>query len=131
MRAEETAKKSKQKKENKQTTNGKKQKKKKLRRSKKIENTLEDFKIFYKNVRGLKSKIDALDEVIDDYKPNLICLIETHLTKGEQIGIPLYRIYRNDATKNSKGILIAVRNSIKTISVEVDMMKQVRHYGSC
>ena len=52
-----------------------------MRTSKKIKNTLEDFKIFYQNVRGLKSKINALDEVIDEYKPNLICLVETHLTK--------------------------------------------------
>ena len=108
-----------------QQKNGKKQKKRKIRRSKKIKNTLKDFKIFYQNVRGLKSKIDALDEVIDDYKPNLICLVETHLAKEEQIGIPGYRIYRNDGTKNSKGILIAVRNSIKTISVEVSRYDEV------
>ena len=63
----------------------------------------------------MKSKIDALDEVIDDYKPNLMCLVEIQLAKEEQIRIPGYRIYRNDGTKNSKGILIAVRNSIKTI----------------
>ena len=60
-------------------------------------------------MRRLKSKIDALDETIDDYKPNLISLIETHL----------YEIYRKDGTKNSKEILKTERNSIKTISVEV------------
>ena len=41
-------------------------------------------------------KIDALYEVIDDYKPNLTCLVETHLTREEQIAIPGYRLYRND-----------------------------------
>ena len=76
-------------------------------------------------MRGLKSKIDALDEVIDCYKPNLICLVESHLAKEEQIGIPGYRVYRNDGTKNSKGILIAVRNSMKTISVEVSRYNKV------
>ena len=76
-------------------------------------------------MRGLKSKTDALDEVIDNYKLNLICLVETHLTKEEQIGILGYRIYRNDGTKNSKGILIAVRNSIKTILVEVSRHAEV------
>ena len=92
---------------------GKKQKKKKTRSSKKIKSTLKTSK--YQNVRGIKSKIDALDEVIDDYKPNLICLVEIQLAKEGQIRIPGYRIYRNDGTKNSKGILMAVRNSIKTI----------------
>ena len=74
---------------------------------------------------GLKSKIDVFDEEIDDYKPNLICLVETHLVKEEQIGIPGYRIYRNYDPKNSKEILIAVRKSIKTISVEVSRYDEV------
>ena len=76
-------------------------------------------------MRGLNSKIDKLDEAIDDYKPNFICLVETHLAKEEKIGIPEYRIYRNDGTKNRKGILISVRNSIKTISVEVSRYDEV------
>ena len=84
--------------------------------------------MFYQNVRGLKSKIDALDETIDDYKTNLICLAETHLAKEEQIGISGYRIYRNNRnedTKNSKGILITVRNRIKTILGEVSRYDEV------
>ena len=96
-----------------------KQKKRKIRRSKKIKNALKDFKVFYQNVRGMKSKIDASNEAIDDYKPSLIYLVETHLAKEEQTEIPGYKICRNDDTKNSKGILVAVRNSIKTISIEV------------
>ena len=36
-----------------------------------------------------------------------------------------YIIYRNDDTKNSKGILLAVRNSIKTISIEVSRYDEV------
>ena len=54
-------------------------------------------------MRGLKSKIDALDEAIDHYKPNLICLVETHMAKEEQIKIPGYGIYRNDGIKIAKG----------------------------
>ena len=34
-------------------------------------------------------------------------------------------MYRNDDTKNSKGILLAVRNSIKTISIEVSRYDEV------
>ena len=36
-------------------------------------------------LRGLKLNIDFLAETIDDYQPTLICLVETHLTKEEQI----------------------------------------------
>ena len=55
----------------------KRQKKRKIIRSKKIKNSLKDFKKFDQNMRGLQSKIDTLDEAIDGYKPNLICLVGT------------------------------------------------------
>ena len=44
-------------------------------------------KVFYQNVKGLKSKICALDETIDDYDPSLILLVETHLAKEEPVEI--------------------------------------------
>ena len=71
-------------------------------------------------MRKLKSKINALDEAIDDFKPNLICLGETELAKEEQNGIPGDRIYRNVGIKNNKRVLIALRYSIKTISADVN-----------
>ena len=76
-------------------------------------------------MRGLKSKIDALDEAIDDYKPNIICLVKTDLTKEEQIKVPRYRIYKNNCKKSTKEISVAVRNNIKTISVEVSRYDEV------
>ena len=76
-------------------------------------------------MRRFKSKIDALDEAIDDYKTSLIHLIEAQLAKEEQTGIPGYRIYRNDGTKNSNGISIAVRNSIKAMLVQVSRYYEV------
>ena len=76
--------------------------------------TLKDCKIFCQNVRGLKSKIDALDEAINDYKQKLVRLGETHLAKEKQIAIVGYRTHSNHGIKNRKGILIAERNSIKT-----------------
>ena len=94
---------------------GKNNKKKKIRRSNKIKNTFRDFKIFYQNVRGLKSKIDSPDETINDWEPSMIYLVETHMSPEEQIDIPGHQIYRNDGTKNSKGILIAVKNNIKNV----------------
>ena len=81
----------------------------KITRSKKIKNRLRDFKIYYQNVRGLKSKIDSLAETIDDNEPTLICLVETRLSKDEQIQIPGYTIFRNDGTNNSRGVLIAIK----------------------
>ena len=70
--------------------------KKKTRRSKKIKNALTNFKVFYQNIGGLRSKVDSIMETISDYQPILICLVETHLQK-EEIRIPGYsQIFHND-----------------------------------
>ena len=57
-------------------------------------------------MRGLKSKIDALDEATDGYKSSIIGWLETHLAKEEHFEIP--GIHINDGKKNSKGIPAAV-----------------------
>ena len=94
--------------------------KKKTRRSKKIKNALTNFKVFYQNIRGLKSKVDSIMETISDYQPILICLVETHLQKEEKMRIPGYsHIFRNDRSRNSGGIMLAVKENIKTVTLEV------------
>ena len=84
-----------------------------------MKNALKNFKI-YENVRGLKSKLDSLQEMIEDYQPSLICIVETHRQKEEEIQIPGLRslAYRNGKSANSGGILIGVKDNIKNISLE-------------
>ena len=56
------------------------------------------------------SKLDSLPEMIDDYQPALVCVVETHMQKEKEIQIPCYSlVYRNDRSANSGGILIGVR----------------------
>ena len=87
-------------------------KKKKTRQSKKIKIALTNFKVFYQNVRGLKSKVDSIMETISDYQPILICLVKTHLQKEEEIRIPGYsQIFCNDRSGNSGGIMLAVKKT--------------------
>ena len=98
--------------------------KKKTKRSKKIKNALTNFKVFYQNVRGLKSKVDSIMETISDYQPILICLVETHLEK-EEIRIPEYsQIFCNDRSGNSGGIMLAVKENIRTVTIEVAQEKE-------
>ena len=59
-------------------------------------------------------------EVIDNYDPTLICLVETYLTREEQIQILGYKMFRNDGTANNKSILIAIKEKIKTIAAVVN-----------
>ena len=79
----------------------------------------------YQNARGLKSKIVSLAETIDDYEPTLICLVETHLSKEKQIHKPGCKIFRNDGTNNSRAILIAIKEKLKTIVVEVNREEEI------
>ena len=103
-----------------------KQIKKKTRRSMKIKNALQKFTIVYQNIRGLKSKVDSVRELVDDCQPNLLCLVETHMQEEEKITIPGYEtVYRNDKTLNSGGILITVKDTLKTITMPVAQETEV------
>ena len=58
--------------------------------------------------------------MIDNYQPSLVCIIETHIQKEDEIQISGYSfVYRNDRSTNSGGILIGVRDNIKNISLEL------------
>ena len=74
----------------------------------------------------MKSKIDSVQELVDDCQPNLLCLVETHMQEEEEITIPGYEtIYRNDKTSNSGGIIIAVKDTLKTITMQVKQETEV------
>ena len=101
--------------------------KKKTRQSKKIKNALTNFKVFYQNVRGVKSKLDSIMKTISDYRPILIYLAEKYLQKEKEIRIPGYgQIFRNDNSGNSGGIMLAVKENIRTVTLEVAQEKEIR-----
>ena len=90
-------------------------------RSKKIKNELKQFKIIYQNIRGIKSKVDSLAEMVEDQKHAIVCLVEK-----EEVAIPDYEtIYRYDKSANSGGILVAVKNNIKTVTMQTHKQEQV------
>ena len=88
---------------------------------------MDKLTIMYSNVRGIKSKLLSLATSIDEVKPVILCLVETHLDKKEKIEIEGYRTFRLDGTSNSAGILIGVLNSIKTIVVALEDFVEVGH----
>ena len=99
---------------------------KRVRRSKRIKNALKNFEICHRNVIGLKSKLDSLQEMIDDYQPALVCIVQTHMLKEEEIQIPGYSpVYCNYRTGNNTGILIGFRDNIKNIGLEVTQENKV------
>ena len=52
-------------------------------------------------------------------------MVETHLSKKEQIQIPGYKSFRNDGINISRGILIAIKEKLKTIVVEVRREEEI------
>jgi len=57
--------------------------------TKKLTNSKNLFKIFHKNIRGLKSTVDELsNSLLPDY-PNIMCLTEHHLKEYEIDNLPI------------------------------------------
>ena len=74
--------------------------KNKNRRSNKNKNRFKNFCVYYTNIRGVKSKITTLEEIVNEINPHIICLNETHLGQEENIQINNYEFVNNN---NKKG----------------------------
>ena len=75
--------------------------------------------IIYNNVRGFKSKVDSIEAILQELGPTIFCAVETHLDKKEDVKIEGYEVKRLDGTANSGGILVAIKDTIKTVVVEI------------
>ena len=52
-------------------------------------------------------------------------MVGTHLSKEEHIQISAYKSFRNDGTSNSRGFLVAIKENLKTIVVEVNREEEI------
>ena len=74
----------------------------------------------------MKSKVDSVQELVDGCQPNLLCLVETNMQEAEDITLPGYKTkYWNNKTSNSGGIIIAVKDTLNTIIVQVEQETEV------
>ena len=79
----------------------------------------------YLNIRGIKSKIRSLTNIVDEVEPTMICITETHLMEKEILEIDGYTPLRNDRNKDGGGIVIYVENKLKHITTIVEKKKDV------
>ena len=79
-------------------------KRKKTKRKKTKEKLLKNMKLYYTNIRGIKSKKSSLEIYLAEYQPDVIGIVETHLDEMEQIEIEGYKIWRNDEEETTKGV---------------------------
>ena len=102
--------------------------KKVTKRKKGAKEQFKNFSILYSNIRGIKSKIETLNEIIEQKKPTVICITETHLKEGDKVEFEGYsKPYRNDrnGNKSKGGVLIAEKQKLENITIEVDRVNDV------
>ena len=101
----------------KETKNNRREKKtepKKVRRGKKIKRKLENCKVMYSNLRGLKIKQKSLEEIILEENPTIIALVETGLEDEEKIEFEGYKTYPKNKTTDGKGRGVLIQQSYRT-----------------
>ena len=107
-----------------------KYKKKKVRRKRTINKKIDNIRIYYINIRGIKSKIQTLKSIIKEEKPDIVGIVETMLDEKENINIEGYKIIRNDRNGEGGGVLIAVKEKLWNITIEmVGRTKQKKAFG--
>ena len=89
-----------------------------------MKNTLKSCTFYYLNIRGLKSKIESLKEIIIEEKPEVIGLVETMLDGKDKVVREGYTIYRNDRNGDGRGVLIAIKDVLNGIMVEESNSKR-------
>lgn len=98
--------------------NGDEKERKRTKRSRKNKNKFIKFKIYGVNIRGMKSKMNSLNEIAEVLNPSVICLCETHLSSNENEKIEGYTNYNMPNTSEKGGIVIAVRDDMYNFSIE-------------
>ena len=98
---------------------------KKIRKGQPIKNKLKNFTVMYLNIRGIKSKLRSLINIVEEIQPTIICITETHLSDDENLEIEGYKPLRNNRDKDGGGVLIAIHEKLAHIATIVDEKKEV------
>ena len=79
-----------------------------------------NLKIYYNNIRGIKSKITALEEIIEELRPHIVSINETHLGQNENITISNYEVIYNNKKEGKMGTIIGIREDVKDKYVVIE-----------
>lgn len=74
----------------------------------------------------IKLKVDSLTKKVDKTNPTIICKVETHMLKEEEITIPEYEaVFMKDGANNNGAILIVIKDNIKMINMLMQHEKSI------
>ena len=82
------------------------------------------FTLYYNNIRGIKSKLESLKEIIIEKKPHIICLNETLLGEEEKVEIEDYEIMYNSKREGKMGTLIGIHKMLVGKSVILEKISE-------
>ena len=88
---------------------------KKIRRGRRNQNALKNFKVLFNNIRGAKSKLLSLENIIHEEEPVLMGVAETHLNEGENFTIKGYKIKRSDRKADGGGVMVVYNEKIQNM----------------
>lgn len=88
-----------------------------------------EWKIIYCNIRGLKSKMTSINDIVSELEPEILLLAETHLKNDVGVRLKGYTYFGRSRTEGSGGgVGIMVKNDIKsrvaphTIDKDIEMI---------
>ena len=84
-----------------------------------MEKSLKNMRIYYTNIRGIKSKKKSLKAIVEQYKPDVIGIVETHLGEKEKFELEGYEMWRNDRNEEGGGVAVAVKNKYQHLVIEI------------
>ena len=94
------------------------------RKTQKLIESRNPFKIFHQNIRGLKSKVDELTIALLSDHPHIMCLTEHHLKNYEINNLPIdhFKLGSKYCRQESKdgGVCIFVHNELEFSSISLD-----------
>ena len=79
-------------------------------------------KILFNNIRGLNSKLESLESILDDCDPDVVCISETNVHGTKKIKMKNYVSFtKNNPNKKSMGGLVtSVKEDVKLSAVKVN-----------
>ena len=83
------------------------------------------------NIRGIKSKLESLKEIIDQKQPDIVGMVETHLQEDEEIQLEGYHILMKDKNGEGGGLLLGIRSFFPYIEEDVEIAKSKHLEGLC
>ena len=106
-----------------------------IQTKKKLTNSKNLFKIFHQNIRGLKSKVDALLNSLLPQYPHVMCLTEHHLKDYEIDNLSVEHLklgskFRRHELKNG-GVCIFIHGDLEFFSIPLDKYRKEKDIHVC